>query len=236
MVLTVEEVRNAAEFDTIWPMHFQAFQDPYNSFSKFFNPVHTNINAAIEISKARHVAMWESNAASHWIKATDEEANYVIGAALWELNQSGYTAGDGERFKASFKATQHVEGSEERCFAEKLIGGLRSTVMETIKGPHMELKQMMVHPAYRGLGVARLLTDWGIKLADESGLDVIVVSVPYARPVYEKLGFVCIKNVVIDFSTSGPNEKWKIWQAEDMRAFLMVRSGKQTSNSSKHAA
>ena len=65
MVLAVEKVRNAAEFDAIWSMHFEAFQNPYNSFSKSFNPVHTTIDAAIEISKARHVAMWEGNAASH---------------------------------------------------------------------------------------------------------------------------------------------------------------------------
>lgn len=82
MVLTVEEVRNAAELDAIWPMHFQAFQNPYNSFSKFSNPMHTTIDAAIEVSKARHVAMWEGNAASHWIKVTDKETKHVIGAAL----------------------------------------------------------------------------------------------------------------------------------------------------------
>jgi hypothetical protein len=149
MALAVEQVRNAAEFDAIWPMHFQAFQNPYNSFSKFFNPVHTTIDAAIEVSKARHIAMWESNPASHWIKVTDKETKQVIGAALWELNQSGYTTGDGDRFKASFKATQHVEGSEKRLFAEKLIGGLRSTVMETIKGPHMgeHMLRMLVNRA-----------------------------------------------------------------------------------------
>jgi hypothetical protein len=149
MVFIVERVRNAAEFDEIWPMHFQAFQNPYNSFSKFFNPVHTTIDAAIEISKARHVAMWKDDPASHWIKVIDKETKQVIGAALWDLNQSGYTTGDGDRFKASFKATQHVEGSEERLFAEKLIGGLRSTVMETIKGPHMgeHLLGILVHRA-----------------------------------------------------------------------------------------
>jgi hypothetical protein len=124
MFLTVEQVHSAAEFDAIWPMHFQAFQTPYDSFSKSFNPVHTTTDAAIEISKARYIAMWEGNAASHWIKVTDKKTKHVIGAALWELNQSGYTAGDGERFKTSFKATQHVEGSEERLFAEKLIGRL----------------------------------------------------------------------------------------------------------------
>jgi hypothetical protein len=93
--------------------------------------------------------MWEGNAASHWIKVTDMETKHVIWAALWELNQSGYTAGDGEGFKISFKATQHVEGSEEKLFAEKLIGGLKSAVMETTKGPHMgeHLVGMLKHRA-----------------------------------------------------------------------------------------
>jgi hypothetical protein len=77
------------------------------------------------------------NAASHWIRVTDKKTKHVVGAALWKLNQSGYTAGDGERFKTSFKATQHVEGSEKRLFAEKLIGGLRGAALETIKGPHI---------------------------------------------------------------------------------------------------
>lgn len=94
---------------------------------------------------------------------------------------------------------------------------------------------MVVHPAHRGLGAARLLTDWGVELADKSGLDAIVVSVPYARPVYEKLGFVCVKDIEIDFSIPEMSEKWKEWQAEDMRAFLMVRPGKQMPNSSESA-
>jgi hypothetical protein len=149
MVFTVEQVRNAAEFDAIWPIHFKAFQNPYNSFSKFFNPVHTTIDAAIEISKARHITMWEGNPASHWIKVTDKETKQVVGAALWELNQPGYATGDGERFKTSFKATQHVVGSEERLFAEKIIGGLRSTVMETVKEPHIgeHLVAILIHHA-----------------------------------------------------------------------------------------
>jgi predicted N-acetyltransferase YhbS len=95
---------------------------------------------------------------------------------------------------------------------------------------------LVVHPAHRGVGAAKLLTDWGIKLADKSGLDAIVVSVPFARPVYEKCGFMYLKDVEIDFSTPDASEKWKEWQAEDMRAFLMVRPGKQMPNSADSAA
>lgn len=72
-------------------------------------------------------------------------------------------------------------------------------------------------------------------MADKSSVDAIVVSVPYVRPVYEKLGFVCVKNIEIDFSNPEMSEKWKEWEAEDMRAFLMIRPGKQIPYSSKNA-
>jgi hypothetical protein len=95
---------------------------------------------------------------------------------------------------------------------------------------------MVVHAAHKGVRAAKLFTDWGIKLADKSGLDAIVVSVPFALPVYEKCGFMCVKDVEIDFSTPNASEKWKAWQAEDMRAFLMVRPGKQMPNLADSAA
>lgn len=95
----------------------------------------------------------------------------------------------------------------------------------------IELKQMVVHPEYRGQGVARILTKWGTDIADERAVDTVVVAVPYARPVYEKLGFKCTEEINVDFSVQDPGEKWKEWQQEDMRAFLMVRPpGDATNN------
>lgn len=91
----------------------------------------------------------------------------------------------------------------------------------------IELKQIIVHPEYRGKGIARMLTGWGTDIADERGIPTVVVSVPYARPVYEKLGFECIHEIATQFTVPNPSEKWKEWEAEDIRSFLMVRpSGK----------
>lgn len=82
---------------------------------------------------------------------------------------------------------------------------------------------MIVHPEYRGRGIAKILTRWGTDIADERGFPTVVVAVPYARPVYEKLGFECVQVIETDFTVLDPSEKWKEWEAEDMRAFLMVR-------------
>jgi GNAT superfamily N-acetyltransferase len=250
MPFRLNEVRSAAEFNSIWPVHFQAFRDPYNSFSKFFNPVHTTFDAAIQASKTRHVAIWEGDPASHWIKVTETDTGQVVGAAQWDINDTGYAEGDGAKFKAAFEAHQHTEGTDEKLFAEKLIGGLRSAIMDRVRVPHMgkygarftkfltytlykalnlhalELKQMVVHPEYRYRGVAKMLVGWGFNQADKRGVETIVVSVPYSRPVYTRMGFKCIKDIEIDFSVPNASKRWKEWQAEDLRAFLMVRPAK----------
>lgn len=137
MSFVLEEVTSAADFDAIWPVHFQAFRNPYNAVSKFFNPVHTTLDAAIETSKARHVAMWKSSPTTHWVKVTETGTGQVVGAACWDVMENGYSKEQAETFRENFKATQHIEGSEEKKWAEKLIGGLRSAVMERISGPHL---------------------------------------------------------------------------------------------------
>ena len=83
--------------------------------------------------------------------------------------------------------------------------------------------QIVVHPDYRRQGIARMLTKWGTDIADERGVETVVVTVPFARLVYEKLGFECVEEIKVDFEVQEPSEKWKGWQGEDMRAFLMVR-------------
>ena len=82
---------------------------------------------------------------------------------------------------------------------------------------------MIVHPRYRRQGIAKMLTQWGTDLADERGFQAVVVSVPFARPVYESLGFALVQEINIDFSRPNLSSKWKEWQDEDMRAFLLVR-------------
>lgn len=66
-----------------------------------------------------------------------------------------------------------------------------------------------------------MLIEWGTGKASEYGVDTIVVSVPYAVPVYEKCGFGMMEQLNIDFTASNPSETWKKYQAEDLRLFLM---------------
>lgn len=83
------------------------------------------------------MAMWEDSATTHWVKVTETGTGQVVGAACWDIMTDGYSKYQAERFRKEFKATQHIAGSEEKMWAEKLIGGLRSAVMEKTRGPHV---------------------------------------------------------------------------------------------------
>ncbi|ORY15902.1 hypothetical protein BCR34DRAFT_558260 [Clohesyomyces aquaticus] len=50
--------------------------------------------------------------------------------------------------------------------------------------PHFELSQIVVDPDQRNQGVAKLMLEWGIKQADELVVETVVVSVPFAVPIY----------------------------------------------------
>jgi hypothetical protein len=136
MIFKLEEVTSPSEFDEIWPVHFKAFRTPYNTYSKFFNPIHTTLDAAIESSKAQHIQMWEGNPACHWIKATETGSGKVVSAACWNIILD--VQPPIEKMKP-FVASWHVDGSDEKAFAEKLIGGLRGFVAERMTRPHLGL-------------------------------------------------------------------------------------------------
>lgn len=137
MPFQLSEVTSTHDFDALGPLNYLDLSTPYNAFSKFINPIHTTLDAAIETTKARHIAMWKSSAAFHWVKVTETNTNQVVGAAFWEVNEKGYAEGDGAKFRNEYKATQHREESEEKLWTERLIGGLRCAVMQRIRRPHV---------------------------------------------------------------------------------------------------
>ncbi|KAF1959460.1 hypothetical protein CC80DRAFT_440970 [Byssothecium circinans] len=222
MELRLSEVTSEEEFDAIWPVDFKAFHNPHNTFSKFFNPIHTTLDEAINVSKERHIRMWKVNPACHWIKVMDVESRSVLGAACWGIN-IGEHAPKPNAEKKAFNAGWHIEGSEEKLFAEKLIGGLMEFIAERVARPHIVLNQMIVHPDYRRYGIGRMLIEWGVREADKHGVETVIESVPFAAPVYEKCGFGRLEQIGIDFSVENPSDTWKKYQSEDTRAFLMWR-------------
>jgi ribosomal protein S18 acetylase RimI-like enzyme len=46
-----------------------------------------------------------------------------------------------------------------------------------------------VHPSYQGKGLGSKLLNWGLKRADDEGVEVFLSASPDGRPLYAKYGF-----------------------------------------------
>ncbi|KAL7622779.1 hypothetical protein AAE478_006458 [Parahypoxylon ruwenzoriense] len=220
MPLRLEEVKNEQDFGEILPVLYAAFGEPYNSLRKWFIPVHTTVEAAIEDAKGRNVKSWKEHTNIHWLKVTDTDSGKIVGAAEWEIR---HTIDSPHEPQKPINAYWHIEGSEEKLFAEKLLINLKGFMKERMTRPHVELEQLVVHPDHRRRGAGKLLLDWGIQKADELGLESCIESVPFAVPIYEKFGFGNAEVLNPDLVIPNPSAKWEEYAADDLRVSLMWR-------------
>ncbi|CAJ2509239.1 Uu.00g142650.m01.CDS01 [Anthostomella pinea] len=220
MPLKLEEVRDEQDFDQISPMLYAAFGQPYNSLRRWFMPVHTTVEAAIEASKQRAIKNWKAHENLHWVKVTDPESGQIIGAAEWEIREQVDNTNEPQQ---PINARWHIEGSEEKEFTGKLLTSLKGFMKERMTRPHLELEQLVVHPDHRNQGAGRMLTEWGIQKGDELGLESCVEAVLSAVPIYEKLGYGNVDGLDPDVSVANPSKKWQEYAADDLRVALMWR-------------
>ncbi|KAI1371396.1 hypothetical protein F4677DRAFT_450513 [Hypoxylon crocopeplum] len=220
MPLLLEEVKDEKDFNEVLPVLYAAFGEPYNSLRKWFIPVHTTVEAAIEDAKGRNIKNWKQHDGIHWLKVTDTDSGKVIGAAEWEIREKVSPSDEPQK---PINAYWHTEGSEEKAFAEKLLVQLKGFMKERMARPHLELEQLVVHPEHRRRGAGKLLMSWGIQKADELGLESCIESVPFAVPIYEKLGYGNAEGLKSDFTIPNPSKKWEEYAADDLRVFLMWR-------------
>ncbi|KAI0852433.1 hypothetical protein F5Y00DRAFT_258839 [Daldinia vernicosa] len=220
MPLLLQEVKDEKDFDEILPVLYAAFGEPYNSLRKWFIPVHTTVKAAVEDAKARYIKSWKQHAGIHWVKVTDDNSGSIVGAAKWEVCER---VSPSNKPQKPIDAYWHIEGTEEKAFAGQLITSLKGFMKDRMARPHIELEQLAVHPDYRKRGVGRLLTNWGIQKADDMGLECCAESVRFAVPIYERYGFGNVDYLDPDLTTSNPSARWKEYEADDSRVFLMWR-------------
>lgn len=144
MPLILEEIKDEQDFDEIMPMLYAAFGTPYNSLRRWFIPVHTTVAAAIEASKERQIKSWKQHPGIiHWLKVTDSDTGKIVGAAEWEIREKIDTPvsapGEEAAQQQPINAYWHIEGSEEKEFAGRLLTSLKGFMKERMTRPHIGL-------------------------------------------------------------------------------------------------
>ncbi|RYP19388.1 hypothetical protein DL765_003361 [Monosporascus sp. GIB2] len=207
MVLELRDIDPEVDFPALARCLLEAYEDPPQKFLHVFFPIHgpgaEAREAAIQEGAAR-LKLWHTqDPSSHWQKVVDVETGRMAGGASWNIYKTN-----------PFAEPHPVEATwfpndSSRTFAEKALESHGRPRYQAAQRPHVYLFNVFTHPDYRRRGVGQQLMDWGMKKADELGLELFLDSTPQGRPLYEANGFIYVEENVITPTTDNPDEKWK---------------------------
>lgn len=76
--------------------------------------------------------------------------------------------------------------------------------------PHYVLQTLATLPKHHRRGAGRLLTQWGCERADEAGVEAFLEASKMGQSLYERFGFVPIREIAIDLKKWGGQEEIKL--------------------------
>ncbi|KAI2625648.1 hypothetical protein GGR54DRAFT_637427 [Hypoxylon sp. NC1633] len=196
MPLELQDADPTSDFPALSRALFEAYEDPWQPFFHAYFPIHW------KGQEAREAAIQEA-ATLTGKKIVDTETGDIASGALWNIYRENPFA-ESQNLPATWFPN---DGS--RDFAEQLIERHGQPRAEVGQRPHLYLFILFTHPKYRRRGSAQRVLDWGIKKADELGLELFLDATPMGRPLYEKNGLVLIKKNVIAPQTDNPGDAWR---------------------------
>lgn len=71
------------------------------------------------------------------------------------------------------------------------------------------LQVCFTDPDYRGRGIGKFLMEWGVKKADEMGVESFIEASEMGTHLYRKFGFVIVCEELSETNISNPSEEWQ---------------------------
>ncbi|KAL8720359.1 MAG: hypothetical protein Q9181_007923 [Wetmoreana brouardii] len=195
MPLSLHPVISDSEFDKLIDCEWASYETPHNPAWKFFYPIWgptpEDRLAAIEESKRRQLQLHHTRPSSHWVKVINDDTGAVVGAALWLVFETNPYEHPPEEKATCF---WWPEGPK-RQMADEIMRQVMGPRVERMSKPHLFpnaklIDLCFVHPSHPRRGAGRLLVEWGVKKADEMGLEAFVESTLAGKPLYESCGFL----------------------------------------------
>ena len=164
-------------------------------------PVSTQEEARIRlrVHMAKQRQRYLEDPSVNYLKVTDDTGS-IVSVARWHWYPNGY----------SFEKEGHWEAYSGTSLSEpwakqlniplnNFILGSRDAARSSWIGkdqPCWILMHMVTRPSQRGKGAARLLVKWGIEQADKTGAHTYLEAGVMGRPIYEKMGFQRVKDLM----------------------------------------
>ena len=137
-----------------------------------------------------------------YLKAVDTASNEIVGMAKWDIYDNRVPD-----FNEPSKDQQnYYDNEDDREFAKDATRQFlkeRHAAIRRTNGNVVSLDILAVDPAHQRKGVGAALVKWGTSRADDMGVEGVVESSPFGKGLYEKNGYVFVKDVVVQLP-----ERW----------------------------
>ncbi|KAK5988395.1 hypothetical protein PT974_12549 [Cladobotryum mycophilum] len=208
MPLTLAEADLDKDFDELMLCNWQSFENPSQNFFRLFAPIHgTGPTAREDVQRdftQRQLAFHKMDPRGTWFKAVNDDGK-IVGGALWKIFPTNPFE---QPPPGNFQAFWYPEGGQ-RDFVTAALHRINAFRSKAATRPHVFLNIIYTHPDHRRQGVGRLMIEWGIKKADELGIETWVNSTGPGVPLYQEYGFVVVNETTLCPETENPNEEWK---------------------------
>ncbi|KAL4925688.1 putative GNAT family acetyltransferase [Aspergillus undulatus] len=191
--------QNDPSFPELMKVLWESFETPYQGLLRLFFPILDNDRAkSLESCIAGQIEEYtQSQPSLIWVAVVDThaEGRIVAGAKWFFYDEDPHPHSNAEE---EIVADWFPEGTIAREFATQTVRLFEKPRLRLAKGPHAFLHIAFTHPTHRGMGLSTLFMEWGLRRADEKGLQTWLDASEFGRPVYERWGFTnVLSNPVI---------------------------------------
>jgi len=171
----------------------------------------------IEVAKDRKREIGKPNT-WHWkVVDTDlstspddppDNGGRTIAVAIWSAHNIPTTKVDGSSDPTSLPIEKAERNDEQPPFIppevrldvlNAVLTPLRKAKTEIMGSkPYLMLNSLATHPEHHHKGAGSMLLEWGLRKADEDGLDIYLDSSRLAKPLYEREGFEVMREIEFD--------------------------------------
>ncbi|KAF1812370.1 hypothetical protein P152DRAFT_33596 [Eremomyces bilateralis CBS 781.70] len=200
------------DIEKIYDVYFSAFGNDEMGSIMVDVLFPSGVNA--EFRKAHTAATldwWHKNLVQYTVKCVDTDTGEIVGMGLGDLyltERSEEERKNGGVPWLTGKERERAEAILDPLWAvkEKLLGGNR----------HMYCHVIGVTPEHQGRRGGVLLTEWGMELAERSGVPLYFESSPSTLAFYQKLGFETLSEKIV-------HKKELLGTENDIEVPLMVK-------------
>ncbi|EED18764.1 conserved hypothetical protein [Talaromyces stipitatus ATCC 10500] len=164
------------------------FETPPQGILRIFFPILNNDREASLLAASN--GQREEYKASYpeliWLKVIDDETGEMVGGAKWYFYERNPF--DGHSLEEE-EAVWYPEGVG-REFATRAMHAFEKPRVVMGQKPHSYLNIIFTLPEYQRKGIGRAIMKWGLRKADQLGLESWLDASPFGYSLYHSVGFL----------------------------------------------